>query len=104
MRFITLTKINRDPQPVQASAPQVVDEFADSDDVGENQNAVAVSAEAQPPLTPDSQPTLIQVDAIRCLYARKNARPGTRITFTDGGGFAVTESYEEVVATVLAQA
>ena len=34
----------------------------------------------------------VNVAAIRCFYARHNNKPGTRITFTDGGGFAVTES------------
>jgi hypothetical protein len=36
------------------------------------------------------------VAAIRCFYPRKENRPGTRITFTDGGGFAVSESYDDV--------
>lgn len=38
----------------------------------------------------------VNVAAIRCYYPRKDERPGTRITFTDGGGFAVTEPYWDV--------
>jgi hypothetical protein len=30
------------------------------------------------------------------FYACKDERPGTRITFNDGGGFAVAEPYETV--------
>ena len=41
-------------------------------------------------------PVTINPDTIRCFYPRQAGRPGTRITFSDGGGFAVTESYEEV--------
>jgi hypothetical protein len=40
----------------------------------------------------------VNTAAIRCYYPRRNNRPGTRITFTDGGGFAVTESYDELGA------
>lgn len=45
-------------------------------------------------------PCTVNVAAIRCFYPRKNDRPGTRITFTDGGGFAVKESYTDVLAMV----
>lgn len=45
-------------------------------------------------------PVSVNVAAIRCFYARKNDRPGTRITFTDGGGFAVAELYAEVADKV----
>ena len=40
--------------------------------------------------------TTIATDAIRCFYPRRGGQPGTRITFRDGGGFAVSESYDEV--------
>ena len=43
-------------------------------------------------------PVTINVDAIRCFYPRRNNQPGTRITFTDGGGFVVCENYETVKA------
>lgn len=43
-------------------------------------------------------PVMIQVATVRCYYPRKSGRPGTRITFTDGGGFAVAESFDEVTA------
>jgi hypothetical protein len=38
-----------------------------------------------------SKPTVINAACIRAFYARKDGKPGTRITFNDGGGFAVTE-------------
>lgn len=85
MRLISLTKVNRDAPNVEAS-------LSDTDDVGENMGAVAAAA--------SSQPCMVNVDAIRCFYARRNDAPGTRLTFTDGGGFAVTETFEEVSAKV----
>lgn len=47
---------------------------------------------------PVTTPVSINVAAIRCYYPRRNDRPGSRLTFTDGGGFAVSESYDEVSA------
>lgn len=41
-------------------------------------------------------PVFINAESVRCFYQRKQNRPGTRITFTDGGGFAVSETPEEV--------
>jgi hypothetical protein len=35
---------------------------------------------------------------IRCYYARKDNRVGSRITFSDGGGFAVAETPEMIDA------
>jgi hypothetical protein len=43
-----------------------------------------------------TQPVSVNAESIRCFYARKDERPGTRLTFTDGGGFAVAEPYEAV--------
>ena len=84
MRFIELHKISR-VVPTGAS-------YDDTDDVGEP----VARAEAQP-----LDPVTVQVDSIRCFYARRADRgPGTRITFKDGGGFAVSESYAEVKAAV----
>lgn len=45
-------------------------------------------------------PVVINAESVRCYYARKDNRPGTRITFTDGGGFAVTESLEQITAAL----
>jgi len=84
MRFVELHKINR------ASQAHAVEDL--SDDIGE-----PGSAPAEPP----SSPVTVQVDSIRCFYARRpDLGPGTRITFKDGGGFAVSESYDEVSAMV----
>ena len=73
-RFITLSKIT------------AVDRYNDNEE-GEGQ-------------TTRTAPTSVNVDAIRCFYPRKDNRVGTRLTFTDGGGFAVAESYEAVASMV----
>lgn len=83
MRIIELHKVRSD----SFRSP-----YSDTDDVGE----------AQQQGGPETQtdPTCIDADHIRCFYPRKNNRPGTRITFKDGGGFAVSEPYDEVKAMV----
>ncbi len=75
MRTIELTKIE---------AP---DRFNDNEE-GEGQYSV---------------PVMVNVDSIRCFYPRKQGRPGTRITFSDGGGFAVQEAYDDVKGKVRLQ-
>lgn len=47
-----------------------------------------------------SKPVLINAAHIRCFYARKDDKPGTRITFADGGGFAVTEAPDHIAGLV----
>lgn len=47
-------------------------------------------------------PVVINADFIRCFYPRKNDRPGTRITFVDGHGFAVTQDPASVAALMRA--
>jgi uncharacterized protein YlzI (FlbEa/FlbD family) len=89
MRTIELTKV--DTRAAQAA----VDHYAETDDVGENAGA----PQPQQPAEVGS-PCAINIDAIRCFYARREARPGTRITFTDGGGFIVAETYDEVKSRV----
>jgi hypothetical protein len=44
-----------------------------------------------------TKPVIINVSSIRCFYARRGDAVGTRITFTDGGGFAVKESVDEIL-------
>jgi len=88
MRMIELSKLER-----QDHRPQRVSPYADTDDPTE---AVA-PAEPPPPAT---VPTMVNPDRIRCFYRRRNDQPGTRITFADGGGFAVAESYDDVKALV----
>ena len=51
-------------------------------------------------VTETSKPTLVNSDAIRCLYGRRDHKPGTRITFMDGGGFAVTETPDAIAAMI----
>jgi len=43
------------------------------------------------------QETFVNVALIRAFYARKDNKPGTRITFNDGGGFAVIEPVDYVL-------
>ena len=45
-------------------------------------------------------PAQVNVDYIRTFYARRVGRPGTRITFSNGSGFAVTESPEDIAALI----
>lgn len=80
MRALELTKINRDVNEHE-------DSYSNSDDPTERGG----EAPAQ-----DTSPVTIMVDSIRCFYPRRRNKPGTRLTFKDGGGFAVTETYEEV--------
>ncbi len=49
----------------------------------------------------NTTPVVINVAAIRAYYPRKAGQSGTRITFTDGGGFAVNESPDAVEAAIL---
>lgn len=46
------------------------------------------------------KPCVVNVATIRCFYARREDKPGTRITFTDGGGFAVAETPDHVGSLV----
>lgn len=75
MRMIKLTKVN-------------TNRFNDNED-GEGQQPT---------------PAMINVEAIRCFYPRRNGQPGTRLTFKDGGGFAVTETFDEVTSMVAGDA
>lgn len=90
MRIIELTKITADRTGRGAGF------HTDTDEIGENG---APEGEAQPPAL-DTTPVSVNVFAIRCFYPRKDGRPGTRLTFTDGGGFAVVEAYDDVKALV----
>ena len=79
MAFIELNKITADRRAEQSR-------FTDTDDIGENGGEIR------------SVKVMVNTKAIRCFYPRKDERPGTRITFTDGGGFAVVEAYHDVAA------
>lgn len=83
MRKITLNKIVRE-------IAAAVDQYNDTEEPGEG-----VTAQTPEIVT---MAVRINVDAIRCYNARRLDKPGTRITFVDGGGFAVTETVEEVDA------
>ena len=47
-----------------------------------------------------SKPCVINAATIRCFYGRRDGKPGTRITFNDGGGFAVSENPDVVAQAV----
>jgi hypothetical protein len=85
MRFISLSMITRDQRSSQIAADQ-----HDEDEAPEEMAEVG----------PRTTPCLINVAAIRCFYPRKEDRPGTRLTFTDGGGFVVLEAFPIVRALV----
>lgn len=86
--FIKLSKIVSDP-----AIDRERDRYADTDEPDEN---VVVQLPAMV-----TTPVSINVNCIRCFYTRKDNRVGTRITFSDGGGFAVSESYDEVCGLVM---
>lgn len=46
-------------------------------------------------------PTILNADFVRCIYPRKEDRNGTRITFDDGGGWAISESYADLRAKLV---
>jgi hypothetical protein len=83
-KFIKLNKITG----TNTSASRI-NRYNDNEE-GEGPVAETVVPEIQ------STPVVINVDALRCFYTRKCGNPGTRLTFTDGGGFAVTELFDEV--------
>lgn len=85
MHSMKLTKIIRERTPE-------VDPHNDTDEPGEN------NQQRMPEVI--TTPVMINIDAVRCFNNRRSDRPGTRLTFTDGGGFAVTESFDEVVALI----
>jgi len=62
--------------------------FTDTDEPGEG------------PAAPVTSRVSVNPASIRAFYPRKGGEPGTRITFTDGGGFAVIEDYEAVKAKI----
>lgn len=43
-------------------------------------------------------PVSVEVGQVRCFYPRKGGRTGTRLTFNNSAGMAVTETYAEVKA------
>lgn len=63
------------------------DRFNDTDDADERQPE-------------ETTRVMINPAAIRCFYPRKENRVGTRITFTDGGGFAVAETFDMVETAI----
>lgn len=106
MRMISLTKVNGNNHEDRRtfgggshlSLVPVRDEFSTNEE-GEGPRPV-VEAPAPVAIEPDTSPVMVNAEAIRCFYPRKDNQPGSRITFIDGGGFAVTEAFEEVKTMV----
>jgi hypothetical protein len=98
MRIIQLNRIVTDRSRDYADESEVValEDANASDDPTERRAHPQVVL--PPPIV--TSLTAINVDAIRCFYPRKDSRPGTRITFKDGGGFAVTEPFADVMGLV----
>lgn len=72
-------------------------ELYNTDEPGEGRAAVTS--------TEPTTPTMVNAASIRCFYRRKDRsdstpRTGTRITFRDGRGFAVTDTYDVVKALI----
>jgi hypothetical protein len=45
-------------------------------------------------------PTVLNAEFLRCFYPRKEDRNGVRVTFNDGGGWAIAESYADLKVKV----
>jgi hypothetical protein len=61
------------------------------------------AAAAQPTPSETTTPVIVDTVKVRCFYPRKpqrdgTQRRGTRLTFDNGAGMAVTETFEEVAA------
>jgi len=92
MRAIKLHKVLRDPRPAPV-AENVVSLETDTDDVGENVTQFPAPAADEGKYCD----VVVNVETIRCFNPRREEKaPGTRITFIDGGGFAVRETFDEV--------
>jgi len=93
MRFIQLSMVTGSAQ---------VQNFSDDTDDGEDDGVARIGA----PLPEETTvPTMVAVHNIRNFYPRKpdrmgRARTGTRISFTNGSGMAVTETFEAVSTLV----
>jgi hypothetical protein len=76
--FITLTRIIRDP----VTDPESLSFL--------NEGSREVNTKGE------TIPVVIRRDDVRCFHPRRNHRPGTRITFSSGGGFPVQEEPDTV--------
>lgn len=98
-RFIELSLVLGPTDPHERHAEVEVDREGEDDGIVEVAPATAVAP------TERTSPTMVQVELIRNFYPRKKRSDGvqpvgTRITFLNGSGAAVTEPYEVVKAMV----
>jgi hypothetical protein len=85
-------RVNRIVSSREQAAHSGRDSYNDSDE-----DVVNVAGENTGPVE-QTEIAIINVVTIRCAYPRKDNKPGTRLTFADGGGFAVTDPFEELVS------
>lgn len=45
-------------------------------------------------------PTAVNLGALRNFFPRHEGKPGTRLTFVDGGGYPVAEAFDQVLIAV----
>jgi hypothetical protein len=81
MLLLKLTKIERTHYESER--------YVDQDDEGDRSQSHPVE---------QTRPVFIVVDKIRNFQPRKDNAVGTRLTFVDGGGYAVQETVEEIIA------
>lgn len=74
--------------------------YRDTDELGENGDDESESTQASttPPAAEVLRPVLVDPMDIRTISHRRHDKPGSRLTFSSGSGFAVAESYEELKA------
>jgi hypothetical protein len=87
-RFIELSKVMR--SDAARGSEHSDDYYRDTDEPGEG---------IQRPAGEPSTPVLVNVASIRSFNRRRDTRDnqpriGCRLVFNDGGGFAVTETYD----------
>lgn len=92
--FVELTMVIGPRDPHEAHAEAEIDREGEDDGIVET---IAVA----PAQTERTSKTMVQVASVRNFYPRKKRSDGiqptgTRITFMNGSGMAVTETYEEV--------
>lgn len=86
MRFIQLTQY--DARAARSQVAQTLEAL------GEDDGHEDVASASTP-----TRPVDVNPEAIRSMTDRREG-PGTRITFTDGGGFSVTEDRASILSMV----
>jgi hypothetical protein len=80
MLLLRLTKVER--TTYQSNG------YRDADDEGDLAQTTPVEV---------TRPVYLVADKIRNIQPRRDNKPGSRLTFTDGGGYAVQETVAEIL-------